>query len=73
MIVVLSLLVRQFSKDGILHSATKANKQMEELEGSFRLCRCNTNMSCARAGPEGLNPAKAIAGVKKMMVERVVL
>jgi succinate dehydrogenase / fumarate reductase iron-sulfur subunit len=29
-------------------------------------------MNCANVCPKGLNPAKAIAEVKKMMVERVV-
>ena len=27
-------------------------------------------MNCAKACPKGLNPAKAIAEIKKMMVER---
>ena len=30
-------------------------------------------MNCAKACPKGLNPAKAIAEIKKMMVERKVL
>ncbi len=29
-------------------------------------------MNCAKACPKGLNPAKAIAEIKKMMVERQV-
>jgi succinate dehydrogenase / fumarate reductase iron-sulfur subunit len=29
-------------------------------------------MNCAQVCPKGLNPAKAIAEVKKMMAERVV-
>jgi succinate dehydrogenase / fumarate reductase iron-sulfur subunit len=29
-------------------------------------------MNCAKTCPKGLNPAKAIAEVKKMMVERTV-
>jgi succinate dehydrogenase / fumarate reductase iron-sulfur subunit len=28
-------------------------------------------MNCAKTCPKGLNPAKAIAEVKKLMVERV--
>jgi succinate dehydrogenase / fumarate reductase iron-sulfur subunit len=27
-------------------------------------------MNCAKTGPKGLSPAKAIAEIKKMMVER---
>jgi succinate dehydrogenase / fumarate reductase, iron-sulfur subunit len=29
-------------------------------------------MNCAKTCPKGLNPAKAIAKIKKQMVERVV-
>jgi len=29
-------------------------------------------MNCAQTCPKGLNPAKAIAEIKKMMVERAV-
>ena len=42
------------------------------LEDPFRLYRCHTIMNCAKACPKGLNPAKAIAEIKKMMVERQV-
>ncbi|RUV50561.1 MAG: succinate dehydrogenase iron-sulfur subunit, partial [Mesorhizobium sp.] len=39
-------------------------------EDPFRLYRCHTIMNCAQTCPKGLNPAKAIAEIKKMMVER---
>jgi succinate dehydrogenase / fumarate reductase, iron-sulfur subunit len=42
------------------------------LEDPFKLYRCHTIMNCAKTCPKGLNPAKAIAEIKKMMVERVV-
>jgi succinate dehydrogenase / fumarate reductase iron-sulfur subunit len=29
-------------------------------------------MNCTKACPKGLNPAKAIAGIKQMLVERKV-
>ena len=29
-------------------------------------------MNCAKTCPKGLNPAKAIAEIKQMMVERVI-
>ena len=41
-------------------------------ESPFKLYRCHTIMNCAKTCPKGLNPAKAIAEIKKMMVERVV-
>jgi succinate dehydrogenase / fumarate reductase iron-sulfur subunit len=34
------------------------------------LYRCHTIMNCANACPKGLSPAKAIAELKKLMVER---
>ena len=40
------------------------------LEDPFRLYRCHTIMNCAKACPKGLNPAKAIAEIKNMMIER---
>jgi succinate dehydrogenase / fumarate reductase, iron-sulfur subunit len=43
---------------------------LDNLEDPFRLYRCHTIMNCTQACPKGLNPAKAIAEIKKMMVER---
>ncbi len=45
-------------------------ERLDELEDPFRLYRCHTIMNCANTCPKGLNPAKAIAEIKKMMVER---
>ena len=47
-------------------------ERLDDLEDPFRLYRCHTIMNCAKACPKGLNPAKAIAEIKKMMVERQV-
>ena len=44
--------------------------RLDELEDPFRLYRCHTILNCAQTCPKGLNPAKAIAEIKKMMVER---
>ncbi|WP_425088948.1 succinate dehydrogenase iron-sulfur subunit [Stappia sp.] len=44
--------------------------RLDDLEDPFRLYRCHTIMNCSQACPKGLNPAKAIAEIKKMMVER---
>jgi succinate dehydrogenase / fumarate reductase, iron-sulfur subunit len=44
--------------------------RLDNLEDPFRLYRCHTIMNCAKACPKGLSPAKAIAEIKKMMVER---
>ncbi len=45
-------------------------ERLDDLEDPFRLYRCHTIMNCTQTCPKGLNPAKAIAEVKKMMVER---
>jgi succinate dehydrogenase / fumarate reductase iron-sulfur subunit len=43
-------------------------ERLDDLEDPFRLYRCHTIMNCAKTCPKGLNPAKAIAEIKKMMV-----
>jgi succinate dehydrogenase / fumarate reductase iron-sulfur subunit len=44
--------------------------RLDNLEDPFRLYRCHTIMNCTKACPKGLNPAQAIAEIKKLMVER---
>jgi succinate dehydrogenase / fumarate reductase iron-sulfur subunit len=48
------------------------SERLDTLEDPFKLYRCHTIMNCAKVCPKGLNPAKAIAEIKKMMVERQV-
>jgi succinate dehydrogenase / fumarate reductase iron-sulfur subunit len=45
-------------------------ERLDFLEDPFRLYRCHTIMNCAKTCPKGLNPAKAIAEIKNMMVAR---
>jgi len=45
-------------------------ERLDELEDPFRLYRCHTIMNCANVCPKGLNPARAIAEIKKMEMER---
>ncbi|MBL37448.1 MAG: succinate dehydrogenase iron-sulfur subunit [Xanthomonadales bacterium] len=45
-------------------------ERLDELEDPFKLYRCHTIMNCAQTCPKGLNPAKAIAEIKKMMLAR---
>ncbi len=47
-----------------------SGERLDELEDPFRLYRCHTIMNCTRTCPKGLNPAKAIAEIKKMLIER---
>ncbi|WP_374680363.1 succinate dehydrogenase iron-sulfur subunit [Hydrocarboniphaga effusa] len=44
--------------------------RLDALEDPFKLYRCHTIMNCTKTCPKGLNPAKAIAETKKMLVER---
>ena len=45
-------------------------ERLDNLEDPFRLYRCHTILNCAKACPKGLSPAKAIAELKKLMVQR---
>jgi succinate dehydrogenase / fumarate reductase, iron-sulfur subunit len=45
-------------------------ERLDELEDPFRLYRCHTIMNCTDVCPKDLNPARAIAEIKKLLVER---
>jgi succinate dehydrogenase / fumarate reductase iron-sulfur subunit len=45
-------------------------ERLDMLEDPFRLYRCHTILNCTQVCPKGLSPAKAIAEIKKLMVER---
>jgi succinate dehydrogenase / fumarate reductase, iron-sulfur subunit len=45
-------------------------ERLDNLEDPFRLYRCHTILNCTRTCPKGLNPGKAIAEIKRMMIER---
>ena len=45
-------------------------ERLDDLEDPFKLYRCHTIMNCASVCPKGLNPAKAIAEIKQLMVAR---
>ena len=44
-----------------------ADDRLEQLDDTFKLYRCHTIMNCTNACPKGLNPAKAIGQIKKMI------
>ncbi|UUX48054.1 succinate dehydrogenase iron-sulfur subunit [Nisaea acidiphila] len=46
-------------------------ERLDALEDPFRLYRCHTIMNCTKTCPKGLNPAKAIGEIKKLMVQRM--
>ncbi|XP_043917759.1 succinate dehydrogenase [ubiquinone] iron-sulfur subunit, mitochondrial [Protopterus annectens] len=43
-------------------------ERLAKLQDPFSLYRCHTILNCTRTCPKGLNPGKAIAEIKKMMV-----
>ncbi|MEG3146558.1 4Fe-4S dicluster domain-containing protein, partial [Sphingomonas sp. RT2P30] len=45
-------------------------ERLDALEDPFRLYRCHTILNCTRTCPKGLNPGKAIAETKKLLIER---
>jgi succinate dehydrogenase / fumarate reductase iron-sulfur subunit len=45
-------------------------ERLDDLEDPFKLYRCHTIMNCTKTCPKGLNPAKAIAETKKMLMAR---
>ncbi len=51
----------------LVDSRDGAKKQrLRALTDPFKLYRCHTIMNCTRTCPKGLNPAKAIAEIKKL-------
>ena len=45
-------------------------ERLDALEDPYRLYRCHTIMNCTKACPKGLNPAKAIGEIKKLLLKR---
>ena len=50
------------SRDG------KRKQRLQEINDSLKLYRCHSIMNCTRSCPKDLNPAKAIADIKKAIV-----
>ncbi len=46
--------------------------RLDQLEDPFRLYRCHTILNCVQSCPKNLKPAKAIAEIKKSLIERQV-
>ncbi len=45
-------------------------ERLDQLHDPFRLYRCHTILNCTRTCPKGLNPGKAIAEIKNLLLER---
>ena len=48
------------------------NARLDDLDDAYRLFRCRNAMSCIEVCPKGLNPAKAIAEIKELLVKRAI-
>jgi succinate dehydrogenase / fumarate reductase iron-sulfur subunit len=48
-------------------------ERLDALDDSFSLYRCHTIMNCAKTCPKGLNPGKAIAGIKSEIADAMIL
>ena len=46
------------------------DERLDALDDPFRLYRCHTIMNCTRVCPKGLNPARAIAKIKRTLTNR---
>ena len=45
-----------------------AKNRLKAVNDKMKLYRCHSIMNCTRSCPKGLNPAKAIADLKKAIV-----
>jgi len=45
-------------------------ERLDQLKDPFRLYRCHTILNCTRTCPKGLNPGRAIASIKKLLLQR---
>ena len=46
------------------------DERLTQLDDAFKLYRCHTIMNCTKTCPKGLNPAKAIAEIKKAVATK---
>jgi len=46
------------------------DERLAQLDDAFKLYRCHTIMNCTKTCPKGLNPARAIAEIKKAVARR---
>ena len=53
------------SRDG------NTDERLAQLQDPFSMYRCHTIMNCTNTCPKGLNPAKAIAEIKKLLATKI--
>jgi len=47
----------------------ETDQRLEELEDAYSVFRCRTILDCADVCPKGLNPGKAIGGIRRKMLD----
>ena len=48
----------------------RTDERLDQLDDAFKLYRCHTILNCTATCPKGLNPGKAIAETKKLLLSR---
>ena len=67
--VAFNVAEREGLEQGIIDSRDEERKKrLKKVADELKLFRCHTIMNCTNACPKGLNPAKAIGSIKKMLV-----
>ena len=60
-------LIEHFIDGKIVSGSSDRKERLKKVADELKLYRCHTILNCTNACPKGLNPAKAIAEIKKML------
>ena len=60
-------LIEHFVGGKLITGSSERKERIKKVADELKLYRCHTIMNCTNACPKGLNPAKAIAEIKKML------
>ena len=60
-------LIQHFVGGELFLGSSNKKERLKKVADELKLYRCHTIMNCTNACPKGLNPAKAIASIKKML------
>ena len=58
-----------FKSETSLVKLLKKKERLSKFNDAFKVYRCHTIMNCTRTCPKGLNPAKAIANIKRELIK----
>ncbi len=60
-------LIEHFVNGKIIPGSSDKKERLKKVADELKLYRCHTIMNCTNSCPKGLNPAKAIGSIKKML------